>query len=229
MFARRFRCGAVICGPSEFRMLFPDASRRWIFHCQVHSGSGCVLLFSDVLDCCARRHFREPREAPTRCCVQFPEHIAILQSAASSALSSVIWRESRSASRSRFPRCENARVFLRTMIENPMIPSGRAFHSLASASRSVEMHWEAQSAEGPNVAELIDLPWDGGPRLRSADEVPAWQCRFCGSVPVLRHAKSTVVRGSPQACNDEPSVRGWLRSQSVFLDCSLQPPYPPSN
>ena len=55
--------------------------------------------------------------------------LAILESAASSGLPSPKWRESRSASSSRFPRCENGSVFVTTPIENPMLCSGLAFHS----------------------------------------------------------------------------------------------------
>src|ERR1700719_5240480 len=110
-------------------MLFPDPTQGWIFHCQVRSGSGCVLLFSNLPDCHVRRHFPELRAAPARRRVLLPEHIAILESAASSGLPSAKWRQFPSASSSRFPRCENGSVFVTTPIENPMLCSGLAFHS----------------------------------------------------------------------------------------------------
>src|SRR5258707_7505874 len=119
------------CYLSTFRsrILLPDASQRWLFHCQVRSGSGCALLFSDLPDCHAQRHVPGLRGASARHCVLRREHIAILQSTASSDLPSARHSESRSASRSRFPRCENGSVFVRTPIENQMLCSGLAFHS----------------------------------------------------------------------------------------------------
>ncbi len=128
MFARRFRCEAVTYCLSEVES-FSDPSRQWIFHCRGRSGSGCVSCFG-VLDCRVRRHFPELRGAPTRSRVLLPEHIAILQSAASSGPRSARRSESRPASRCRFPRCENGSVFLRVPIENQTLCSGLAFHSL---------------------------------------------------------------------------------------------------
>jgi hypothetical protein len=42
--------------------------------------------------------------------------------------------------------------------------------------------------------ELIDLYGDSGRKERALDHVPAWHCRICGTVPVLRHARKSVGR-----------------------------------
>jgi hypothetical protein len=151
------------------RILFPDASQGWIFHCRVRSGSGCVFLFSDLPDCHARRHFPVPRGVPARRRVLPPEHIAILQSAASSGLPSARRPESRPASRSRFPRCENGSAFWRTPIENQTLCSGLAFHSWQPPSAQEECIRKANALRLPTLRNLLICSGDAKPKGRSPD------------------------------------------------------------
>src|SRR6266481_5158064 len=110
----------------------------------------CIVF--GVLDCRVRRHFPELRGAPTRSRVLLPEHIAILQSAASSGPRSARRAESRPASRCRFPRCENGSVFLRVPIENQtLIPL------IANPCAQEECIRRAKAGRFSQVAELTDL------------------------------------------------------------------------
>ena len=125
---------------------FLDPSRRWILRRRARSGSGRALLLRDLPDYRVRRHFPVPRGAPIRRRIPFPKHIAIPLSAASGGPPAARSLESCWASTSRFPEWKNENAFPRTEIGNSMLRSGFAFHSLANASPSEEMHHARQSA-----------------------------------------------------------------------------------
>ena len=176
---------AALSGVKTSRALL--VSQRWLFHCQVRSGSGCALLFSNLPDCHARRYVPGLRGASFRRRVLRCEHIAILQSAASSGLPSAIWRECRSASRCRFPRCENGSVFLRIPIQNRMLRSDLACHSWQTPRALGECIRKANALSLPTLRNLLTCSGMASQKGALQSRLPRWHCRICGSVSVLWH------------------------------------------
>src|SRR5882762_234812 len=141
---------AALSGFKTSRALL--VSQRWLFHCQVRSGSGCALLFSNLPDCHARRYVPGLRGASFRRRALRCEHIAILQSAASSGLPSAIWRECRSA-----PGVDFQDARMGALLENTDSESDAPFRPrmplMANPPCSGGVHQEGQCAELANATE----------------------------------------------------------------------------
>src|SRR5580692_5787507 len=139
------------------RILFPDPSLRLLFPCRVGSGSGRVLLFLDLPDCRAPRHFPALLGVPARYRTLLPEHIAIFQSVSSGGPRAGRSLELRWASRNRFPGQKIGNALLEAPIENPMLRSGFAFHSCEMPHGVGECIDRAKARRLSKPVELDDL------------------------------------------------------------------------
>jgi hypothetical protein len=81
----------------------------------------------------------------------------------------------------------------------------------------------------PNFAECIDLYRDGDRKSVPSITLPAWHCRVCGYVPVLRHAKILLYGGDGTrevyglTCTLASLVSNWMGRccESLAFTCTI--------